>query len=91
MPKSRIAELMEGAGSKPYRALVEHHIRRQSQHQLRTASAGEIDQLPEDLRPHAITFIDVVNERVGCDRKFWATANCREASRPLRRTRSGRV
>lgn len=79
MPKSRIAELIEGAGSKPYRALVEHHVRRQSEHQLRTASLGEIDQLPEDLRPRVMTFIDVVNERVGYDREFWATANCREA------------
>ena len=70
---------MEGAGSKRYRTLVEQHIRRQSEQQLRTASLGEIAQLPEGLQPQAITFIDVVNERVGSDREFWATATCRDA------------
>jgi hypothetical protein len=31
------------------------------------------------MRPSAVTFIDVVNERLGADPQFWATATCREA------------
>lgn len=70
---------MDEAGARPYRELVEHHLRRQSESQLQIASLGEFSGLPDRMRSNAITFIDVVNERLGANPQFWANATCREA------------
>lgn len=70
---------MAEAGNRPYRELVEHHIRKQSTNQLRIASVGELSGLPESLQPKGMSFIDVVNEQLSYDRQFWQTATCREA------------
>jgi hypothetical protein len=79
MSGSRLAEFLRDAGDRPYRELVEHHLRRGSERQLRDAAVGEVLLLPADLQPHATKYIDVVGERLGCDRAFWATATCRTA------------
>jgi hypothetical protein len=79
MAESRLAEFLKDAGDRPYRELVEHHLRRQSWRHLRDAAIGETLLLPADLRPHAMGYIDVVSERLGHDRAFWATATCRAA------------
>ena len=79
MVESRLVQFMRDAGDRPYRDLVEHHLQRQSEHQLRDAAMGETLLLPAELQPHAMAYIDAVNETIGCDRGFWATATCREA------------
>ncbi len=41
---------MDDSAARPYRELVEHHLRRQSEAQLQIASVGEIGLLPENMR-----------------------------------------
>lgn len=70
---------MAEAGKRPYRELVEHHVRKQTEKQLRDSGVWEVSQLPAGLRGLGSTFIDVVNERLAYDAQFWATASCRDA------------
>lgn len=79
MTKSRLHAFMDEAGSRPYRELVEHHLRHQSEAQLQIASLGEISGLSTDMRADVERFIDVVNSVVGLDSQFWETATCRDA------------
>ena len=75
----RLYEFLTGAASRPYRDLVQHHVRYQSKAQLLTASLGEVDLLPPALKPLAEQFIDLVNERILRDRIFWQTVTCQGA------------
>lgn len=79
MAESRLADFMRDAGDRAYRELVEYHLRRQSERQLRDAAMGEVLLLPAGLRPFAEDYIDAVGQMLGHDREFWATATCREA------------
>jgi hypothetical protein len=58
---------------------VEYHVRHQSKAQLLTASVGEVDLLPLELKPLAERFIDLANERILTDRVFWQTVTCQGA------------
>ena len=78
MGKSELAEFMDGAASRPYRELVEHHLQRESEYQMRLAVSWECSQLPEHMQTNAITFIDVANQ-LAYNRQFWATETCRDA------------
>ena len=51
--------------------LVQHHIRHQIKAQLLAASVAEVDLLPNELKPLAERFIDLLNERILRDRAFW--------------------
>ena len=75
----RLASFMAEAGERPYRELVEHHVRRQTEKQLRESGVWEVSRLPVGMRALGSTFIDVVNERLAYDAEFWATASCRDA------------
>jgi hypothetical protein len=72
----RLYEFLAGAASRPYRDLVQHHIRHQSKAQLLAASVAEVDLLPHELKPLAERFIDLLNERILRDRVFWQTVLC---------------
>jgi hypothetical protein len=76
---SQLKEFLNGAGEKPYRELVQHHIKRTGTRELQKAVLDETGLLPQDLQEFAITYIDATNSRFGCDRLFWTTATCREA------------
>jgi hypothetical protein len=78
-----LAEFLDSAADKPYRQLVEHHIRRQSTEQIVAGLQGEVELLPAALRPYVETFIDVVNDDIGYDRAFWASASCGEAAEAI--------
>jgi hypothetical protein len=75
----RLYEFLTGAASRPYRDLVQYHIRRQSKAQLLAASVAEVDLLPQELRPLAASFIDLLNERILTDQAFWQTKCCQDA------------
>ena len=79
MNKSPIADLLTNAGDRPYRGLVEQHLRRLSTEQLRLAAAGESLKLPEPLQGESMAYVDAVNNRVAHDREFWAHATCKDA------------
>jgi len=75
----RLFEFLRGAASRPYRELVQHHIRRQTKAQLLAASIAEVDLLPHELKPLAERYIDLLNERILRDRVFWQTELCQDA------------
>lgn len=83
MAAQSLTEFLDVAGAKPYRQLVEHHIRRQSTDQISAGLRGEIELLPTSLQAYVETFIDVVNARIGYDRIFWSGASCREAAEAI--------
>jgi len=74
-----VSEFLDGAGNKPYRELIQHHIRKQSMAELRKAVLGESSLLPKELQPMIMNYVDVTNERFSYDQTFWRTANCRQA------------
>ena len=43
-----LSEFMEGAADKPYRELIQHHIKKQSTLKLQQAVLGEASLLPEE-------------------------------------------
>lgn len=74
-----LAQFLKGAGERPYRELIQWHIRKQSTSKLQQACLGETANLPEDLRPLVMDYIDATNARFGYDQRFWIEATCRSA------------
>jgi len=79
MGKTQLIQFLEGAGEKPYRQLVEYHIKRTPTKQLQQAVLDEISIAPEKIKPMMMGYIDVVNEQLGYNSEFWAQATCRQA------------
>lgn len=79
MADSQLSKFLSQAGERPYRDLVEHHIKKQTHHQLQKAVLGEVALLPEGWADLAESWIDRVNKQFGYDKKFWETATCEEA------------
>ncbi len=79
MARSQLADFLEGAASKPYRDLIEYHLKRQSTAQLQQGALGESTMLPENLQPSVMGYIDAANTRFGYDKQFWETATCQSA------------
>jgi hypothetical protein len=77
--RSQLKEFLNGVGEKPYRELVQHHIKRTGTRELQKAVLGETGLLPQDLQEFAIAYIDATNSRFGYDHLFWTMATCREA------------
>ena len=71
--------LNAGAGNKPYRKLIEYHIKGQSAAQLQAAVLGETSLLPDHLRAFIEAYIDSINLRFGYDKQFWETATRKDA------------
>ena len=77
--QSELQEFLNGAGEKPYRELIQYHIKRTGTRELQKAVLGEAALLPRDLQEFVITYIDATNSRFGYDHSFWGAATCREA------------
>jgi len=75
----RLYKFLREAGQRPYRELIQHHVERDNAAHLATARRGEVDLLPDPLKPRAESFVDAINERLLADRHFWQTATCRGA------------
>ena len=67
------------AGDRPYRKFVEYHMRRQSTEQLRIAGAGTTELLPQKVQDLTIEYIDVVNNELAYDKRFWDHADVKTA------------
>ena len=79
MSYSILSEFLDGAGDRPFRELVQAHIRRQPTAKLHQAVLWEVSNLPENIRPKIESYIDAINERFGYDQEFWAEVTCLEA------------
>jgi hypothetical protein len=77
--QSQLPEFLSGASERPYRELVQYHIRRTATRELQKAVLGEAELLPHDLQGYVMSYIDAANLQFGYDRSFWAQATCREA------------
>ena len=76
---SEFSEFIQYAGPKPYRKLIQHHLKKQSTRQLQVGGMGTVEFLPEVAQEHVIEFIDAVNERVVCDQHFWKHGDVKTA------------
>ena len=77
--QSQLKEFLEGAGTKPYRELIQYHIRRTGTRNLIVASLGVTQMLPANCQELAMSYIDATNERFAYDQTFWTNATCRQA------------
>lgn len=77
--QSQLMEFLKGASDRPYRELIQYHIKRTSTQDLLKAGAGETSMLSRNLQEHIINYIDATNLRFGYDQSFWGSATCREA------------
>ena len=73
-----VSDFLRSTGDKPYRKVVEYHMRRQSAELLTKAMWGEVSALPEGFRSYVETFIDAVNGRIDYDQRFWQQSTCRQ-------------
>jgi len=74
-----LSKFMKGAADKPYRELIQHHIKRQSTSELQYAVLGEQDRLPEELQKMVMDYIDMTNAQLGYNQLFWRHASCMQA------------
>jgi len=79
MSESILSEFLDGAGDRPFRQLVQAHIRKQSTSKLHEAVLWEVSNLPKNIRPKIEFYIDAINERFGYDKRFWEEVTCLEA------------
>ena len=75
----RLDEFLSEAGERPYRELVQHHIRKENSQQLMAAAAGEACLLPKELQPEVMSFVDALNGTLPISEYFWRTATCQDA------------
>ncbi len=76
---SEFAEFFRNTGPKPYRELIQHHLKRQSTRQLQEGVMGTVEFLPEAAQQHVTEFIDAANERLAYDQHFWMHADVKTA------------
>lgn len=79
MSEGILSQFLDGAGDRPYRELVQTHIRKQSTSKLQQAVLWEISNLPKNISSKAEGFIDVINERFAYDKDFWKDVTCLDA------------
>jgi len=80
LAQSQLSAFLTGSGSnKPYRELVQYHIKRQSTKQLQLAVLGETSLLPEVYQPTIMSYIDATNNQLGASGNFWMQTTCRQA------------
>ena len=77
--QSQLQELLNRAGDRPYRELVQYHIKKSGARELQKAVLGETELLPPEIREFIVSYIDATNSQLGYNRSFWAEATCRQA------------
>jgi hypothetical protein len=76
---SQLEEFLNGAGDKPYRELIQYHIKRTGTRELQKAVLGETQMLPANLQGFVMGYIDATNSQFGYEKEFWSQATCRQA------------
>ena len=77
--QTQLEEFLNGASERPYRELIQYHIKRTATRDLQKAVLGETQMLPTDLREFVMEYIDATNSQFGYDRTFWTQTTCRQA------------
>ena len=77
--ENQLEEFLSGAGKRPYRELIQYHIKRTATRDLQNAVLGETQMLPTNHQAFVMEFIDVINLQFGYDQAFWSRATCRQA------------
>lgn len=80
MASQALLDFVDGVGSKPYRKLVEEHLRAKSSEELLEALRMQLELLPPEVRTHITHFLDLARTRLGNDPSFWSSASCRQAA-----------
>ncbi|MBC7341789.1 MAG: hypothetical protein H5U02_04985 [Clostridia bacterium] len=70
MDKINLYEFLDGVRGRPYKALVEHHIKKQKTKELLHGCLGTIGLLPPKLQPFMEEFIDHMNT-YAYNKAFW--------------------
>lgn len=86
VPSTNLTRFMASAATKPYRDLVQHHVKRQSAEHLRNSGVGEVRVLSQydigtDPRAFTVSFIDYLNQAMFDQNEpspLWSM-NCRDA------------
>ena len=79
MYEGNLTKLLISGGDKPYRKLVQYHMKRQSIEQLQHSMIGEIEMLPEAFVPYVEEYIDIISQTLGYEKAFWETATVNDA------------
>lgn len=74
-----LTEFLSGAGDKPYRELIQHHVRKQSTLKLQESVLGETYLLPQELQLLIMDYVDMTNAQFADNQDFWREASCRQA------------
>jgi len=80
MASQTLLDFVDGVGKKPYRTLVEEHLRTKSSKELLEALGLQLELLPPDARMHIMRFLELARTKLGNDPSFWSSASCREAA-----------
>lgn len=72
-------QLLDSWGEKPYKYLIEFHMRRQPLSMLKQEVLDTIRHLPKVLRPDVEKYVEAVNIRLAYDEDFWDFVTCLEA------------
>jgi DNA primase large subunit len=79
MSEGILSKFLDGAGDRPYKELVQAHIRKQSTSKLQQAVSWETSNLPKSISAQIESFIAAINERFAYDNDFWKEVTCLEA------------
>ncbi len=74
-----MAEFLASAGTRPYRELIEVQVRRLNSRRLMAACGGEVQRLPQEVRPGIELYIDQLNSRFCYSQEFWRNSDCSAA------------
>ncbi len=79
MYADHLTKLLMTDGERPYRGLIQYHMKRQSKDQLQRVFAGEVSNLPKPFISYVEDYLDTVNHAVGYDQEFWQVATIGDA------------
>ena len=77
--QTQLQEFLNGASEKPYRELIQYHIKHMATRDLQNAVLGETQMLPPNLQEFIMGYVDATNVQFGHDQTFWAEARCLQA------------
>jgi len=76
---SALSELLGNAGDRPYKELVEYHVKKTPIERIMLAISGTASLLPDECNKLLIEFIDAANEKLGYDQHFWKFSDIKTA------------
>ena len=81
MEKINLVDFLEGVQGRPFKELVQHHIKNRDIVQLREGCSGTVLMLPDKFQSRAMEFVDWMLPAVS-DKGFWEL-DCAKAFRTI--------